>query len=521
MKLEPEHDNLIAELLLKSCDFFKGTDGDCYITVDSPYGKVTLPLDSQEGTAIVTGMYHQQADHIIERAELERGARLAFSKIIWEPAREVYLRVGRDAEHYYLDLKTTPRKYIQFGADGWRIVNSVPIHFREGQGQLPMPEPLKGDTFEEEGFTALRRLLTINDLQWRCLLPLLVSYMLPDIQHPLLLLTGEQNSGKSTFLEIIKTLLDPNSAAIGGDVPDPRNLFIKVNSTWVSTFDNLSRLDEKQQDAVCQIVTGGTYQTRRLYSDAGLVSITAKNPVILSGISNVANRGDLASRAVLFELQSIDRLKRPIPAEMLTAQLNRAQPSILRSLVNLACAVLNARSQTEAPARVRPASYGVIGLAVERVLGWPTGSFVEAYHMTHRPLEQDVIENVPVITALVSYLDQYRKDGEHTIGSTELMLMLASYADETVVRSALWPKRPADFSKLIVRCLASLRKEYGWDAVQSRDMTHRYWKFTYKQPEQPTARPNIELPVKLRPRPKESLGQSVRRVTREKKGGKK
>jgi len=528
MKLQEEFDEPLAEMLLSpKCDMFKGTDGDCYITVDSPHGKVTLPLDSEGGGAVITGMFHEQEKHILTVSEKERGERLAYAKIYWKPQRPVFLRVGRDETYYYLDLQTQPKVYVRFNADGWQLVDSVPVAFREGQGQLPMPIPLKSDTFAEKGFDLLRyKLLRVSDAQWRVLLPLLVSYLLPDIQRPLLLLTGEQNSGKSTFLEIVKTLIDPNIATIGGDVPDERNLFIKVNSTWLPTFDNLSRLDDRQQDALCRIVTGGTYEVRRLYTDKGMVTITCKNPLILSGITNVANRGDLASRAVLFHLESIDRAANLISSEALTARLKEASPLILSNLLNLTCKVLKEWKSISAPARVRPASYGTIGLAVEQAYGWHPGSFEASYHLTRQSLEEDVVENKPVIQALLQYLEPYKAAGEHEINPGELLGKLQLMSDESLTRSNMWPKTPATFAKDLARCAPALRKQYGWDAEMVRDMHKRSWKFTYREPVVTETKREVPAAIKLAAQklapPRESLGKTVRRIAAaKKKGGKK
>ncbi len=523
MMLQPQYDIWFTDMLLSpKCDLFRGTDGDVYVWVDTPNGKTTLPLDSQEGDARVTEMFERENKGvIITPAEKKRASVLAYGRILDKPAREVFLRVGHDGEAYYLDLHTQPKTYVRFNAKGWVLTDKVPVHFREGQGQLPMQLPV-GVSDDNAGFKTLRSLLTINDLQWHCLLPLLVSYMLPDIQRPILLLTGEQNSGKSTFVEIVKTLVDPNSAAIGGDVPDPRNFFIKVSSTWVSTFDNLSGLDGKQQDAICQAATGGSFQTRRLWTDRGLVTITIKNPIILAGISNVAGRGDIASRAVLFELQSIDRQDKLISAESITRRLLDAGPSILRALLNLAVAVLKLQPKIEAPPNVRPAAYGKIGLAVEQAMGWYPGTFEKSYHFTRQSLHDDVLDNYIVISALMQHLESKKSAGEYSEHPDVLLSMLkAKDSDE----SRAMPKNAAVFTKVLKDCAPAIRKQYGWDAQSGRTNQGRKWTFTYTPPVPMTAPvpaskatpPEVlAVAAKLKPKHKESLGQSVKRITTKK-----
>jgi hypothetical protein len=152
------------------------------------------------------------------------------------------------------------------------------------------------------------------------------------------------------------------------------------------------------------------------------------------------------------------------------------------------------------------------------VLGWRIGTFEQAYHLTRQSLHDDVIENHVVMGSLVRYLTNYQLAGECKEHSEVLLAKLtAQETDDAVTRSQMWPKSAAMFGRTLKNCAPALRKQFGWDVEQTRDMTHRYWKFTYKpvstaaivRPEPTDA---VKAVAARLTQPKESLGQSVRRV---------
>ncbi len=60
--------------------------------------------------------------------------------------------------------------------------------------------------------------------------------------YPVIVLSGEQGSAKSTFCAILRALLDPNSAPLRALPREDRDLFIAATNGHVLTFDNVSGL---------------------------------------------------------------------------------------------------------------------------------------------------------------------------------------------------------------------------------------------------------------------------------------
>ena len=59
-------------------------------------------------------------------------------------------------------------------------------------------------------------------------------------------------------------------------------------------------------DALCRLATGGGLGTRQLYSDADESLFDVQRPVILNGITSLAERGDLQDRCIPITLPVID-----------------------------------------------------------------------------------------------------------------------------------------------------------------------------------------------------------------------
>ena len=75
--------------------------------------------------------------------------------------------------------------------------------------------------------------------------------------------------------------------------------------TPVIVLDNLSVLPAAVQDDLGRLATGGGIGGRKLYTNDGDASFNASRPVIMTGINNLATRGDLADRSIVIHLEKI------------------------------------------------------------------------------------------------------------------------------------------------------------------------------------------------------------------------
>lgn len=144
----------------------------------------------------------------------------------------------------------------------------------------------------------------------------LVSWMVTVIINNgtlgMLELLGPSGSGKTTLALLIKDLCDP---ARGDMVTNPEvhntlyrkdDLAKTLNGGQITIFDNFSNLPPADQNTLCTIATGWTWEERVMYSQ-DRVSHSVKKPIIITGLDTLATNQDLRSRTTTVEIDDTRR----------------------------------------------------------------------------------------------------------------------------------------------------------------------------------------------------------------------
>src|SRR5208337_4196382 len=168
-------------------------------------------------------------------------------------------------------------------------------------------------------------------------LVLVVTWLLACLRnrgpYPVLVLSGEQGSAKSTLAAILRALVDPNVAPLRALPREDRDLFIAASNGHVLAFDNVSGLAGWISDTLCRLATGGGFAVRQLYTDQDEVLFNGMRPVILNGIEDIVTRPDLADRALFLTLEAIPEERRRTEQE-LWAAFEAERPRILGILLD-------------------------------------------------------------------------------------------------------------------------------------------------------------------------------------------
>jgi hypothetical protein len=111
---------------------------------------------------------------------------------------------------------------VEIDADGWRVIDTPPVRFRRAAGMLPLPIPVAGGSVDE-----LRPFLNVRtDNEFS----LAVSWVLAALRdrgpYPVLALFGEHGTAKTTFANILRSLIDPSTLPLRTLPRDDRDLFI-------------------------------------------------------------------------------------------------------------------------------------------------------------------------------------------------------------------------------------------------------------------------------------------------------
>ena len=309
--------------------------------------------------------------------------------------------------------------------------------------------PVSGGSIDE-----LRRLLNIksdNDFV------LVVSWALACFNtrgpYPLLVVSGEQGSAKSTFSAMVRALVDPNGAPLRSLPREDRDLFIAATNSHVQAFDNVSGMPQWTSDALCRLSTGGSFATRQLYTDGDEMLFEASRPVILNGITDIVTRPDLVDRAIPITLDPISDERRR-PERELWTKFEAEQPRILGVLLDAVVKGLAMLPLTVLEKLPRMADFALWATACETAL-WPAGTFMSAYRRNHAEAVDEAVDADPIASAVRGLM---LRQPEWAGTATVLLGALTREAGDSNTRPKGWPESAKALSNRLRRAATFLRK---------------------------------------------------------------
>jgi hypothetical protein len=333
-------------------------------------------------------------------------------------------------------------------------LDHAPILFRRTELTSPLPAPDTGGRIED-----LRRIVNVTEAD----LPLFVGWLLAvlfDIPRPILFLTGEQGTGKSTAAKNTAQLVDPSPAPLRAGPRDIEGWIVAAAGSQVVALDNVSTIAEWLSDALCRASTGEGLVKRALYTDSALSVIAIRRAVILTSIDAGALKGDLGDRLVPVELERITDNRRRTEEE-LAAEFAQLQPRLLGALCQLAADVLEVLPAVSVARLPRMADFGRILAALEHVTGWHS---LDDYRTACQQVAADVVAGGPLASALIEFTVARMT---WTGTATELLDMLNPYRPD----GARWPKTARTLSGALTRLAPALRTQ-GVRLTRERSIDH-------------------------------------------------
>jgi hypothetical protein len=373
--------------------------------------------------------------------------------------RHVYLRVAARTtldgdEAIYIDIGDDAWDAIEVDAEGHRIVKSPPVRFRRSPGMLALPRPLLGGNIGE-----LRRHLNLTDEAFVLAVGWLLSALRGCGPYPILLLSGEQGTGKSTAADRLRRLVDPHAAPLRALPRDVRDLAIAANNAHVLAFDNLSGIAADIADALCRLSTGGGFATRALYSDDEERFFDGRRPIVMNSIVDIATRPDLADRGLVAVLEAIAAEERKTDKEV-RAAFDKAAPHILGALLDAVAHGLKREPGVRLNRKPRMADHATWVRSCEPLntqVGegrWYEGLHLDTYDKNRDEAAEIVLESDQVAMALRRHMEMR---SESTLTSTELLKTLTDLETEHARPSKDWPSNGRALSGRLRRLAPALR----------------------------------------------------------------
>jgi len=315
----------------------RGTDGRNYVVLNqTPH--IAIPHSGNNSNAVLTicNQFHISTNDWVGTNGMNHLASYLTAQCGLSEPVEVHMRAGFSAGTIYLDNGTPDAELIRINGTGVKLVNDCPIYFTRGAVISPFPE-LSQSTID---LREIRRFIRVDEDALPALIGCIIGMWMSNIPQPIVFLHGSAGSGKTTSLRFILDLVDPTTKMPGGALTENvRDLKSLAALRRVLVFDNASHVKSEASDHLARIATGGEMTLRSLYEN-DLPHITMlMRPIVINGIMDGFTRGDLASRAISFELSAIPKEEREAFSD-LEMEWELLKPDFFASILNIASSML-------------------------------------------------------------------------------------------------------------------------------------------------------------------------------------
>ncbi|MEE9451634.1 MAG: hypothetical protein V3V61_02630, partial [Gammaproteobacteria bacterium] len=289
--------------LLNQVDVFHNEDEHAYVSYQQASHTKHIAIDNPKFQHWLAHQYFKQYQQAPTAHSLQTALNTLKGQALYNSTcHTVYTRIAQDKDNIYINLADDLGQSIVVNAQGWEIVQEVPVKFYRSPMMRALPQPVNGGSLQ-----TLWSFVNVPDEQDRKLLLVwLLECFRSNTPFPVLLLQGEQGSAKSTTQQRLRTLIDPSRVDLRAAPHKIEDIFISTANNWCVSYNNLSHLSTKEQDAFCILATGGGYATRQLFTNTEEIIIEIKRPVMLNGISHLASAQDFIDRCIILECPPIE-----------------------------------------------------------------------------------------------------------------------------------------------------------------------------------------------------------------------
>lgn len=388
------------------------------------------------------------------RDHLESAISLLGARASRGPEHPVVTRVAMEGDEIVIDPGWNEWQVIKIGPTGYRVTMDTSLRFIRSRnlGSLPPPEP--GGVIDD-----LKPFVNVaTDGDFRLLVMFLLAALRPSGTYPVLVLTGEPGSAKTTVSGYCKKLCDPARVAALRSLPrTERDIAVAARGCHVLAFTNISTLTTNQSDTICRISTGEGFGIRQLYTDGDEFLFDGARPFILNGIEDFMTRSDLQDRAIAIELANIAAGERKSLDE-LNAEFDAASPRIFGALLNALSAGLRNIAATKLPGLPRMADVVRWAVACSEELPWSADDLLADYAAMQAESATVAARSDDVGNAIIEWARVHAVREPFIGTATELLSELNSHTDEKIRDRRDWPSNGQRLSERLRRLAPALRK---------------------------------------------------------------
>lgn len=378
---------------------------DIYVDELSEGVRRTFPLRSAGYRALLSARSMRlnngrAATRMVIDQTLDTMAAMALSA----PPRPVHLRFAHEDGVSWADMGDDSWRAIRIGREGWRIEASteVPVRFRRADDFGALPEPVQANDAASV-MTAFQKIVPLSKPDLSLVFAnLTLALSGRPVPNAILPFVGGPGAAKTTAMNLIRRLIDPVAVLSTAPFKEERDAVIAARNNAIVCIDNISRMNEDQQNHYCRLVTGAGFSSRMLYTDGDVFSMFVRRPIMMTGLGSFITRGDLADRSLTIELPSIEANNR-----LLEEVVEKAFQELWSKMLGLLLdgVVSGLRGEETRPANLpRLADYFVWGRAA--CAAYDTAdNFEKAFKATRQAQADAMLGDDPMLQAVIKLFE--------------------------------------------------------------------------------------------------------------------
>jgi hypothetical protein len=464
--------DILVELALKNSTLFTDEFGMPYalLKIDAHYE--VLPIDGSRFEYYLSKIYFDTYTGKSANAEsIKNASRTLAAKAIFEGQTiPLYLRVAwyitENKDAIYYDLTDKNRRCIKITkGNGWRITeNQLEVLFKRYGHETAQVEPLK--KYDKEILDKFTNSLNIKKAEHKLLVKIwIVSLLIPDIAHPMLLPYGEKGSAKSTLQKKIKAVIDPSNLDLFSIYNDKTQFIQQLSHNYLCFYDNVRNEPGWLSDEACRAVTGSAFSKRKNYSDDDDIPYKYKRILSFSGINIIFTEEDALDRSIKIELDRI-REENNIPDTKIEEDLKKQIPGLLGYIFDIVSKALEIKDSVKLSRLPRMADFALWGEAIARAMGYKPLEFLDAYFENTGQQNIEIVEANPFADAISKFMDY--EITSWISSPTTFIKYLRDFADNNNIDSSKFPKSPPAISRKLNKIKSNLREGLGIEVIVDR-----------------------------------------------------
>lgn len=292
----------------------------------------------------------------------------------------------------------------------------------------------------------------------------LVQEFICSSSHFLAVISSPQGSGKSTFTNMWRQIVDPAQAVITTMPDNVDSLKNHLANNIMCCFDNTQQLNAAYSDILCGAVTGTYHTKRKLYTDSDEIVIKLHNIVVLNGIDIIPSKSDLLERSLLFKLNTISSADRKSENEI-KEKFSEALPYVLGAIFDILVEYFKRKDEIEVKGSHRMAGAYRDCYVIASILD-VADDFVIAFQNNQKLLKNNLIESNPLVSAIDLYM--------RSLGQKQKKCTMTTLYDEIKKLSDIdtFPKNSSAFSRALKNQEPALEQAgYTYSRLKGRKNT--------------------------------------------------